>query len=247
MASPRDIKEYGDAVRGYMNPESLYFTRGSSPNKAIYRVTNELDHVSDMYTCTDITGHTKSFEVTKNYFKNAMVAFHKDKVVEHGIEDIFRPGVLGTNKSNVKVETYTKEAAKEERNKQTTAKKETKKMSKTSQVINSVKDANVEAAKVTAKIAAGKALNTAVQSKIVPKMPIMIRGYAQTDLGKIAIANVVATALTYYAPNDARAKMVSEAMIQSAMCDLMAAIDVEGMVKEFLSSDAADRIVNVSV
>lgn len=116
------------------------------------------------------------------------------------------------------------------------------KMNKVSSTVDTVKNANIEAVKVTAKILAGKALNTMVQEKIVPKLPIMIRGYGQTDLGKILLANVAATALTYYAPNDKRARMISEAMLQAAMVDLMANFDVEGMVKEFLSSDEAKRI-----
>lgn len=114
---------------------------------------------------------------------------------------------------------------------------------KTKSTIGTVKDRNVEAVKLTAKIAAGKALNCTVQEKIVPKLPLMVRGYANTEVGQVVLANVVAAALTYYAPSDERAKMVSEAMIQASMLDMMASFDIEGLVKDFLSSDAAVTIL----
>lgn len=121
--------------------------------------------------------------------------------------------------------------------------KEETNMGKVQSVAKDIKDKNIDAAKVAGKLAAGKALNTAVQTKVVPKLPLMIRGYASTPFGGVVMANVVATALTHYAPDNPKVQMLSEAMLQSAMVDLLSIVDIEGMVTEFLSSDEASRVL----
>lgn len=112
-----------------------------------------------------------------------------------------------------------------------------------SKIVNRAKDTNMEAVRVTARLASGRALNTILVEKVVPKLPLMVRGYADTTLGRVALANIVAAALTYYAPNNNKATLVSDAIVQAAMVDLMSEINIEDMIKTFLNSDAATSIL----
>jgi len=116
-------------------------------------------------------------------------------------------------------------------------------MSKVNTVVSKVKDSNLRAAKSTARIAGGKAMNAVVYKKVVPHLPIMVRGYADTSLGKVVIANIIATALTTYDSNNAKLALVSEAMIESAMFDLMSTFDIEEMVSSLLDSKEAKRVM----
>jgi len=114
---------------------------------------------------------------------------------------------------------------------------------KATAVLSAAKNTNISAVKTTAMITSGKALNAAVKTKITPKLPMMVRGYADTTLGAIVMANIVASGLKMYAPTNPKAALIGEAMVTAAMVDFAASFDIEGMVREFLASPEADSLV----
>ncbi len=94
--------------------------------------------------------------------------------------------------------------------------------------------ANTAAAKMAASITIGNLLNTRVQKIVTPKLPIMVRGYADTALGKAAMANLVSAAIVQFMPTNEKAMLAANAMVQSAMLEFTASFNIEQMVNEMI-------------
>jgi len=107
-------------------------------------------------------------------------------------------------------------------------------MLKVSQTANAVIGQNKESAKLAAQLTAGNILNDRVVKLIKPQLPLVARGYAETELGKAVAANVAAAALIHFFPTNKKAVMAAECMIQSAMAGFVASFDIEGTVNELL-------------
>ena len=90
-------------------------------------------------------------------------------------------------------------------------------MLKVSDTLSIISNENKEAAKVAARLTAGNILNDRAVKLITPQLPMMAKGYAQTEIGKAVIANVVAGAVVHFAPTNDKAVMASQAMIHSAI------------------------------
>ena len=95
---------------------------------------------------------------------------------------------------------------------------------------------NVDAAKVAAKITAGKSLNTVVVAKIKDQLPLMVRGYADTPMGAIVVANMANFAVQNFAANNSKAKYAADAMMQAAMVEFAAQFNFEDMLADVLTS-----------
>lgn len=94
--------------------------------------------------------------------------------------------------------------------------------------------ANKEAAKESASIVAGRILNKRVAKIVAPKLPLMVRSYAQTQLGEAVLANVVAGVLIHVMPENAKVQLASNAMIQAASLELLSSFNIEEMIDELL-------------
>jgi len=113
-------------------------------------------------------------------------------------------------------------------------------MNRNNDMVKRATDANVSAAKVAATITAGKTLNKLVASKVTPQLPMFVKGYADTVVGRVVMANLADFAVKQFMPNNAKALMASEAMMQAAMLDLADSFDLEGMVTEMVNSVSLD-------
>ena len=102
------------------------------------------------------------------------------------------------------------------------------------QTFNAVVGQNKESAVLAAKLTAGNVLNDRVVKLIKPQLPIVARGYAETELGKAVAANVAAAALIHFFPTNQKAVLAAEAMITAAMANFVASFDIEGTVNELL-------------
>ena len=107
-------------------------------------------------------------------------------------------------------------------------------MLKIQDTVSIIKDENKEAAKVAARLTAGNILNDRAVKIITPKLPLVAKGYAQTEVGKAVIANVVAGAIIHFAPTNDKAVMASQAMVHSAMANLVGSFNIEEMVNDFI-------------
>ncbi len=95
-------------------------------------------------------------------------------------------------------------------------------------------DENKRAVILAAEITAGKVLNNKVVQLIKPKLPMMIRGYADSPLVNVAVANIVGMAIKQYAFNNPKARQVSDLMLKASALQAMEAFDVEGMLNDLL-------------
>ena len=102
------------------------------------------------------------------------------------------------------------------------------------QTTNVVVNQNKESAKLAAQLTAGNVLNDRVVKLVKPQLPLVARGYAETELGKAVAANVAAAALIHFFPTNKKAVMAAEAMITAAMANFVASFDIEGTVNELL-------------
>lgn len=95
-------------------------------------------------------------------------------------------------------------------------------------------DVNKEAAVDSGKIIAGNILNDRVVKVIAPKLPLMVRGYADTPVGKAAICNLIAGVLIHTMPQNEKVGIAAQAMIQSASLQLASSFNIEEMINDLL-------------
>lgn len=93
-------------------------------------------------------------------------------------------------------------------------------------------DANKSAAIAAGKIEAGRIVVNKLTKLVAPKLPLMMRGYADTALGKVVIANVVNIAVEQYAPDNEKAKLLAEAAMQGAALELIQSFNVEELLEQ---------------
>jgi hypothetical protein len=102
------------------------------------------------------------------------------------------------------------------------------------QTTGAVVTTNKESAILAAKLTAGNILNERVVKLVKPQLPVLARGYADTEIGKAVAANVTAAALIHFFPTNQKAVAAAECMIQAAMAGFVASFDIEGTVNELL-------------
>lgn len=108
------------------------------------------------------------------------------------------------------------------------------------QMIDRTVTANTNAAKVAATLTAGRTLNSVVAKKIVPQLPFYAKGYADTALGRVVIANIADFAVKQFMTGNDKANMATNAMMQAAMLELAETFDFEGIVEDVLSNVSLD-------
>lgn len=93
---------------------------------------------------------------------------------------------------------------------------------------------NKSAAITTAKITVGKAAMKQVTKLVSPKLPMMVRGYADTPVGRLLIANIFSFAVANYMANNKKAAIVADAMLEGAMMETMSSLNLEEMLEDLL-------------
>lgn len=106
------------------------------------------------------------------------------------------------------------------------------KMSKVSAVVS----ANKEALIVAAKVEAGQIAINKVTKLIAPKLPMMVRGYADSPVGKVVIANLVNFGIQQYASDNDKAQIVADAMMTGAMVEFVKSFNIEKLINELVGS-----------
>ena len=111
------------------------------------------------------------------------------------------------------------------------------------QTVSILSDENKAAAKVAARLTVGNILNDRAAALIVPKLPMVARGYAQTELGKAVIANIVAGAVMHFIPTNDKAALAAQAMVHSGMANFVGSFDIEGLVNDFFEGINVDALI----
>lgn len=94
--------------------------------------------------------------------------------------------------------------------------------------------ANKNAAVNAAKLEAGSIVLKKVSSIAASKAPFMVRGYVDTAIGRVVIANLLNFAVSQYAPGNRKAVIAADAAMQAAMLELVQSFNVGEMIDEVL-------------
>ena len=93
---------------------------------------------------------------------------------------------------------------------------------------------------------AGRLANNQMAQFAGKHLPFMVRGYADTPVGKLVIANIAIMAAAQLRPNDATLNKLTNAMAVQAFQALYQEVDIEGMLNSLLASpgmkEAIDRL-----
>lgn len=103
-------------------------------------------------------------------------------------------------------------------------------MSKVSSIVAANKSAVVNAAKLEA----GKIALTQITKVAAKKAPFMIKGYIDTPIGRVVIANLLNVAVDQYAPANAKAKAVAGAAMEAAMLEMVQSFNIAEMIDEMV-------------
>ena len=114
---------------------------------------------------------------------------------------------------------------------------------KMKEVFNKMLEVNKASAVHTAKVELGKSANKLVLAKVTPQLPRYVRGYADSPLAELVIANVVAGLLMQFAPDNDKAKILSEAMIAAGAQVAIESFDIPGIINELLANVDVSGIV----
>jgi len=108
-------------------------------------------------------------------------------------------------------------------------------------IIEDVTAENIDAAKTAAILAAGNVANKQLAKLAASKSPMLVRGYIDTPIGKLVIANIVSQLVKQTRPTDAKLQALAEGMIVSAYQDVINTVDIDGLIEEFLGQTAIKR------
>jgi len=93
---------------------------------------------------------------------------------------------------------------------------------------------NISSAKASAKRRAGSIILTRATKLIKPSLPMMVRGYIDEPIGQVVLANIMAAAMLKYGSHNDKLALASQALMDSAMDNLVVGFDIEGKVNEIL-------------
>lgn len=115
-------------------------------------------------------------------------------------------------------------------NTQTTENKGKNTMTKIANIVAANKSAVVNAAKLEA----GKIALTQITKVAAKKAPFMIKGYIDTPIGRVVIANLLSVAVDQYAPSNQKAKAVAGAAMEAAMLEMVQSFNIAEMIDEMV-------------
>ncbi|QIN92777.1 hypothetical protein HWD12_gp102 [Phage NBSal003] len=103
-------------------------------------------------------------------------------------------------------------------------------MTKIANIVAANKSAVVNAAKLEA----GKIALTQITKVAAKKAPFMIKGYIDTPVGRVVIANLLSVAVDQYAPSNQKAKAVAGAAMEAAMLEMVQSFNIAEMIDEMV-------------
>ena len=102
-------------------------------------------------------------------------------------------------------------------------------------IIETVTNDNMDAAKTAAILTAGNVANTQLVKLVASKSPMVVRGYVNTPIGKLVIANIAPQVMKHMRPDDTRLSALTEGMVVSAYQEIINTIDIDSLLEEFLN------------
>jgi len=102
--------------------------------------------------------------------------------------------------------------------------------------VNAVIEQNISLGTSAAFLEAGRIANNQLSQIASKKLPIMVRAYADTALGRLLLANVALMARDHFRPNDERLAKLVNAMTVSAYQEVLQTFDIEAMIEDLISN-----------
>jgi hypothetical protein len=110
-----------------------------------------------------------------------------------------------------------------------------------SKSLSNIIEQNVSLGTSAAFLEAGRIANNQLSSICAKKMPIMIRAYADTAMGRLILANLALMARDHFRPDDERLGKLANAMTVSAYQEVLQNFDVEQMIEDMLSNSTIKK------
>lgn len=104
--------------------------------------------------------------------------------------------------------------------------------SKTSAII----EKNVTLGTNAAFLEAGRIANNQISAIAGKKLPIMVRAYADTAMGRLLLANLAMAAAEHFRPGDQRLDRLTKAMAVTAYQEVLQQFDIEQMIEDLISN-----------
>ena len=111
-----------------------------------------------------------------------------------------------------------------------------------SNLLTKVAENNTAAIKEAAKQELGRTAINLLADTLKPHLPMMVRGYADSPIFKIALANVLSAAIQKYFSHNHKAVVVADAMMVAGYSELFRSFDIEGMLKGLLDKLPTDKL-----
>lgn len=112
--------------------------------------------------------------------------------------------------------------------------------------VNTVVAANKSAAVSVAKIEAGRIAVKQAVKLVKPAVPMMARGYLETALGELVVANLFKFAVDNFAANNDKAQVVADAMLQGAMLGAIQSLNIEQMISDVLEKVDISKFTDIA-
>lgn len=106
-----------------------------------------------------------------------------------------------------------------------------------SNLITKTIDTNKSAAAQAAYLEAGRIATNKLAQVASKSLPLMARGYADTPLGRLLLANAALAAAAQLRPNDPTLAKLTQAMVTSSYQEAFQHLDIEGMLDNFLGTE----------
>ncbi len=111
--------------------------------------------------------------------------------------------------------------------------------------VSTIVTANKTAAVSVAKIEAGRIAVKQAVKLVKPAVPMMARGYLESALGELVVANVFKFAVDNFAQGNEKAQVVADAMLQGAMLGAIQSLNVEQMIADVLDKVDISKFTEV--
>ena len=113
-------------------------------------------------------------------------------------------------------------------------------------MMSKVVDNNVNAAKAGAVISAGNTLNKVVKNTIRGQVPRKYRKIVDSAVGDVIVANLASFAVQNFAKTNYKARVATDAMMTSAMAEVLNSFNLDAMITDVLANVNLDEILDTT-
>lgn len=114
---------------------------------------------------------------------------------------------------------------------------------KETQMLDKILETNKRSIKSASCLEAGRIANNQLNKLVAKKLPLAFRGYADTSVGRLVLANLTQMALEQFRPNDSRTTALGQAMVTDAYGQLIREFNIEGMIEDLLKTPSVSRVL----